>query len=67
MVLQVSSSLNSTCVENFHCSLDYYASHIPSQNNTIFLLDRGTHFLHTSIMLFEGRQNYQLLEIVVSY
>lgn len=73
IVLHVSSSLNSTCTENhteiFKCSLDYYASHIPSENNTVLLLDSGTHFLHSSIMLFDRLRNLSIIgssDIVMS-
>ena len=61
MVLHVSSSLNSTCAEIYNCSLDYYANHIPDQNNVTLLLDNGTHFLQNSIMLFEGHQNLTII------
>ena len=59
----MSSSLNSTliCAENFNCSLDYYASHIPDQNDAILLLDDGTHYLHGSIILFEGLRNLSVI------
>lgn len=48
-------------MENFNCSLDYYAHHIPDQDNTILLLDDGTHYLHTSIILFEGLRNLSII------
>ena len=64
MVLHVRSltNLNSlhVCAENFNCSLDYYARHTPIKNNTILLLDSGTHFLHNSIM-FNGLQNLSIV------
>ena len=64
MVLHVRSltNLNSlhVCAENFNCSLDYYARHTPIKNNTMLLLDSGTHFLHNSIM-FNGLQNLSIV------
>ena len=59
----MSSSLNSTltCAETLNCSLDYYATHFPDQNNAILLLDDGTHYLHSSIMLFEGLRNLSVI------
>ena len=63
IVLRVSSTLNSsmTCSEKFSCSLDYYANHFPDQDNAILLLDDGTHYLHSSIVLFEGLRNLSIV------
>ena len=59
-VIHVCSS-NSDNFESY-CSLEYYANHIPQANNTLLILDEGTHILHLNESVrFDNLKNFTIV------
>ena len=54
-------SSNSNNFESY-CSLEYYANHIPQANNTLLILDEGTHILHLNESVrFDNLKNFTIV------
>lgn len=64
-VIHVCSS-NSDNFESY-CSLEYYANHIPQTNNTLLILDEGTHLLHLNESVqFDNLKNFTIVRSGIS-
>ena len=60
LVIRVCSSNSDNF--NGHCSLEYYANHIPQANNTRLILDEGTHLLHLHESIrFDNLKNFTIV------
>ena len=45
-----------------NCSLEFYASNIPNANNTVMILDKGTHRLHLNKSVrFDSLKNFSII------
>jgi hypothetical protein len=54
-------SSNSDNFESY-CSLEYYANNIPQANNTLIILDKGTHLLHLNESVrFDNLKNLAII------
>lgn len=60
LVIYVCSSHSDNVSSN--CSLEYYANHIPKVNNTLLILDEGTHLLHLNESIrFDSLKNFTVI------
>ena len=50
--------------EATNCSLEYYSQNIPRENNMVFILAQGTHFIQLNHSIeFEGLQNLSIVGV----